>query len=92
MLPNLDSSFHWNDKASLIVLHIMKRQYVNSTSIRSIGYDESAKTLEVKFIDGDVYQYFKVPEKIYHELLTADSIGAYLNKEIKGKFEYRKIE
>ncbi|HEX2787812.1 MAG TPA: KTSC domain-containing protein [Ignavibacteria bacterium] len=70
----------------------MKRQHVNSTSVRSIGYDEATKTLEVKFIDGDVYQYFKVPEKIYLDLLTASSIGAYLNKEIKGKFEYRKME
>lgn len=70
----------------------MKRTHVNSTSIRSIGYDEATKTLEVKFIDDDVYQYFNVPGETYQELLTAGSIGAYLNTEIKGKFEYRKVE
>lgn len=71
----------------------MKRTHVNSTSISSIGYDELTKTLEVKFIEnGEIYQYLKVPQKVYHELLTADSIGAYLNQEIKGKYEYRKID
>lgn len=69
----------------------MKRHHVNSTSVRSIGYDEATKTLEVKFIDGDVYQYFKVPQKVYLDLLTAESIGAYLNKEIKGTYSYKKI-
>lgn len=70
----------------------MKRTHVNSTSISSIGYDELTQTLEVKFLEnGEIYQYLKVPKKIYKELLSADSIGAYLNKEIKTKFKFKKV-
>ncbi|MBV5337622.1 MAG: KTSC domain-containing protein, partial [Deltaproteobacteria bacterium] len=35
----------------------MKRTYVMSTDIKSIGYDESARILEIEFLDSSIQQY-----------------------------------
>ena len=66
----------------------MERTPVTSSSINSIGYDAETKTLEVEFNTGAVYRYLNVPVSEYVGLLTADSVGAYFSKHIKGKYEY----
>lgn len=69
----------------------MERASVSSTSIASIGYDESTGTLEVEFTDGSVYQYFDVPKPTYDELMSASSLGQYLARQIKGHFRYARV-
>lgn len=65
----------------------MRRQVIESSVIRSVGYDPSSKTLEIEFEPGDrVYQYFDVPEAVYQELLAAPSRGHFFNERIKGTY------
>jgi hypothetical protein len=66
----------------------MNRTSVVSSNIASIGYDPNTMTLEVEFKNGSVYQYFDVPESTYQELMTASSVGTYLNQHIKNSFRY----
>ena len=69
----------------------MERESVSSTSVASIGYDETTGTLEVEFNQGSVYQYFDVPKPIFDELMSASSIGQYLARQIKGQFRYARM-
>ena len=69
----------------------MERTPVDSSAVVSVGYDESRRTLELEYVDGDVYQYFDVPNALYHALLDAPSIGQFVNTEIKGIFGYEKV-
>ena len=70
----------------------MKRSYVTSSNIASIGYDASSMILEVEFHSGAVYQYYDVPESLFEGLMSADSHGRYLNEFIKkGGFRYARI-
>jgi hypothetical protein len=70
----------------------MQRDPVSpSTSIASIGYDESTSTLEIEFKTGSVYQYFEVPKSTYDELMSASSHGTYLAQQIKGQFRYARV-
>jgi hypothetical protein len=69
----------------------MLRTRVQSTSIASMGYDPRDRVLEVEFINGGVYEYLGVSPEEYRALLAAPSRGAYLNRVIKRKYEYRKI-
>jgi hypothetical protein len=69
----------------------MKRESVQSTSLKSVGYDPESKTLEVEFHDGDVYQYFNVPSIVHRDLLNASSIGQYFAFFIKESFRFRKL-
>ena len=67
----------------------IKRIPVISSNIASVGYDAVKMILEIEFHHGAVYQYLDVPEKVYEELMSSPSQGAYFMNEIKGKFEYQ---
>lgn len=67
----------------------MRRRYVKSASVRSVGYEGT--TLEIEFVSGAVYQYFEVPQPTYAGLLAAESIGHYVNTEIKPYYEFREV-
>lgn len=69
----------------------MNRSPVSSSNIRSIGYNAQLSVLEVEFASGDVYQYFNVPERLHHELMSASSKGQYLNEYIKFSYRYQKV-
>lgn len=70
----------------------MNRIPVNSTNIRSIGYDKQTATLEVEFTSGDIYQYFNVPEYLYQQFLNASSYGQFLNDNIRYNYRYQKVK
>lgn len=70
----------------------MLRKNVSSSNIKSIGYDESTSTLEVEFLNGNIYQYSNIPESLYINLMNADSHGEYLDAYIKkGGYRYTKV-
>ncbi len=66
----------------------MERISVTSSNIKSVGYDNAKKILEIEFCNNRVYQYFDVPENIFIALRDADSVGGYLAGNIKGKYSY----
>ena len=69
----------------------MKRQGVNSSAIRSVGYDATHKMMEIEFISGVIYKYFDVPPAEYHALLKAESPGTIFNEQIKDAYRTTKI-
>jgi hypothetical protein len=70
----------------------MKKQFVNSSTAKALGYDKKTKILIVWFTTGNVYDYEDVPKTKFKNLLHASSIGEYFNKKIKGFYTYKKIE
>ena len=64
------------------------RQAVVSRTVRSIGY--GAGTLEIEFVSGNVYRYLDVPEDLYRELMSAQSIGTFFNERIRDSFRVRR--
>jgi len=69
----------------------MDRIPISSSNISSIGYDRQSATLDVEFTSGDVYQYFDVPEHLYHGLMNASSKGQFLNDYIRHSYRYQKV-
>jgi hypothetical protein len=61
---------------------------VTSSNVAALGYDETSKTLAVKFNSGTLYHYFDVPHEIYTEAMKAKSIGAFLNLKVARKFKF----
>lgn len=64
---------------------------VSSSNVSAIGYDDDTSTLQIGFNDGSLYQYFDVPRQIYEGLLGADSVGRYLNQNVKGIYRYSRV-
>jgi KTSC domain-containing protein len=61
---------------------------VDSTSLRTVGYDAERQLLQVEFHNRSIYQYFEVPATVYQELMQAPSKGAYFNKSIRPRFDF----
>lgn len=67
----------------------IKRIPIASSNIAAVGYDKEAHILEIEFHHGAIYQYVDVPEKVYEELMSSPSHGAYFMNEIKSKFRFQ---
>ena len=70
----------------------MQRQSVESSNLRSVGYDEFLLVLEIEFKSGAVYRYYGVPSEVHHELINAESVGKYFNANVKSKYNFLKVE
>lgn len=62
-----------------------------SSQIKSVGYDEAEKKLEVEFTMGKVYEYYNVPQVVYTGMLEAESPGKYFNQNVRGIFQYKQV-
>jgi hypothetical protein len=71
---------------------ILKREPVKSRILRSVGYDEIAKNLEIEFQTGLVYQYSGVPLKVYKDLMRSGEIGKYFSEKIRPRFLTKQVD
>jgi hypothetical protein len=63
-----------------------------SSVIHHFIYDEAKSRLRVFFISGIAYDYLNVPKDMYEKLRNSISKGKFLNKQIKGKYSFEKVE
>jgi hypothetical protein len=69
----------------------MDRKRVSSSNIRSIGYDEKARTLEIEFTSGSVYQYSSVQPEVHRRLVSASSIGSFFKDNIEEDYSCKRV-
>ena len=62
-----------------------------STVIASMAYDPETQTLTVTYVSGYVYNYKNVPQDEYELMKSSGAKGIYLNKNIKGKYPFEKV-
>ncbi len=65
---------------------------VESEAVEAVGYDAEERELHVRFRGGGTYAYAAVTSKEYEDLLEAESLGGYVNREIKPRHTYRQVE
>lgn len=70
----------------------MKTIAVDSTSLRTVGYDVERQLLQIEFHNSSIYQYFEVPAAVYEELMQAPSKGAYFNQSIRPRFDFALVK
>lgn len=69
----------------------MRRTAVDSTTMKSVGYDSRSRVLEIEFNSGSVYQYLEVPARVFQQLLSAESKGRYFNDEVREDYAYVQV-
>ena len=69
----------------------MRREYVESSVIRSVGYERETATLEIEFNSDKVYRYFAVPHAVYEGLVSAESVGAYFNEKVRDRYPEERV-
>ncbi len=70
---------------------LLERQPVKSRILRSVGYDDSTKILEVEFQNGLIYQFFDVPKKVSEDLLHSGEIGKYFTEKVRTRFRTKQV-
>ncbi len=70
----------------------MQRAQVESSMLRSVGYDPSTHVLELEFRNGRLYRYGEVGEEIYRELMAAPSKGRYFLDYIDDMYPYARAD
>jgi hypothetical protein len=69
----------------------MDRKRVNSSAIRSVGYDSRNRVLEVEFSSGSIYQYSGVSEEVHRRLMNSPSAGSYFRDNIEESFTGKRM-
>lgn len=68
----------------------MQTTPVDSSHLKSIGYEPESQTLTVEFHKGGIYHYHNVPPQKYEQLMNADSHGKYFLNNIKNSHPVKK--
>jgi len=68
----------------------MKRSSVKSSLIKSVGYNQTTRTLEVRYEDSTVFQYFQVPAAVARRLQTGKNVGSWWT-EHWNDYKYKQI-
>jgi N-formylglutamate amidohydrolase len=69
----------------------MNRIPIRSSTIHSVGYESATEILEIEFNTGWIYEYYGVPNNVYHNLMNASSKGIYHKENIKFTYRYKRI-
>jgi hypothetical protein len=69
----------------------MERKKVNSSKVRSVGYDERSHLLEVELNDGSVYQYTGVSPEVHRRFISAPSLVSYYQDKIEEEFPRKRL-
>ena len=69
----------------------MRRAPVQSSSIRSVGYDLDEHVLEIEWVAGGVYDFLDVKPAEALALLESESLGSFVNGRIKPRHRVRQV-
>ncbi|MCG6951364.1 MAG: KTSC domain-containing protein [Burkholderiales bacterium] len=69
----------------------MERKRVNSSRIRSVGYDERNQLLEVELSNGTVYQYSRVSPEVHRRFMAAPNPTSYYDDKIAEEYTARRV-
>lgn len=70
---------------------IVKTQEIaNSSQVKNVAITDQNE-LVVTFTKGTDYLYKGVTPELFEQMLKSESVGKFLNSNIKGKFEYIQI-
>ncbi len=70
---------------------ITQLEPVESSNLAAVGYDPTNEWLEIAFLDGSVYRYYKVPEEEYQSLMEAPSHGTYFYWHIRESYAFERL-
>jgi hypothetical protein len=70
----------------------MERKRINSSKIRSAGYDPKAQVLEVEFSDGKLIQYRGVFPEVHRQFMAAPSPTSFFEDKIDESFPSSRIK
>lgn len=56
-----------------------------------MDYNAERRILRIVYISGNTYDYLDVPVEVYTAMKAAGSKGEFLNRRIKGQYEFKRV-
>jgi hypothetical protein len=69
----------------------MERKRVNSSKLRSVGYDEQTRTLEVEMSNGQVFQYSGVYPEVHRRFMAAPNPTTFFDDKIAEEYAAKRV-
>jgi hypothetical protein len=69
----------------------MQRKRVNSSKLKSVGYDEPSRTLEIEMSTGQVFQYVGVYPEVYRRFMAAPNPTAFYDDKIAEEYTAKRV-
>ena len=69
----------------------MDRKRVNSSRLRSVGYDEKNQVLEIEMLNGQVWQYSKVSPEVHRRFMAAPNPTSFFDDKIAEEYSSRRV-
>jgi hypothetical protein len=70
----------------------MERKRVNSSKVRTVGYDPKSQTLEVEFSDGRLLLYRGVSQEVHRQFMAAPSATSFFEDKIDENYSSRRLK
>jgi hypothetical protein len=70
----------------------MERKRVNSSKIRSAGYDPKSQTLELEFSDGRITSYRGVSPEVHRQFMAAPSPASFFEDKIDESYPSSRVK
>jgi hypothetical protein len=69
----------------------MERKRVNSSKLKSAGYDEKSRTLEIEMSNGQIFQYAGVYPEVYRRLMAAPNPTSFFDDKIAEEYTPKRV-
>jgi hypothetical protein len=69
----------------------VERKKLNSSRIRSAGYDAKTHILEIEFSDGKIIQYSGVSPEVNRQLMSSPSPVSFYEDKIAENFSEKRL-
>lgn len=69
----------------------MQNTPLSESRLRSFGYDQPTRTMELVFLNGKRYQYYGVPENLYRDMRKAEDTSEFFHLHIKNVYAFARI-
>ena len=70
----------------------MERKRINSSKIRSAGYDAKSQLLEIEFSDGRLLQYRGVSPEVHRQFMAAPSATSFFEDKIDESYPSTRLK
>ncbi len=64
---------------------------INSSNLKKATYNTESNLLTVTFNNGSIYEYYEFPWEKFTKFRMSESQGKFLNTNINGKYNYKKV-
>jgi hypothetical protein len=69
----------------------MERQKLRAGKLKSAGYDERARVMEIEFANGDVFEYKGVSPELFRQLMASPSPASFFEDKIDEQFNGKRL-